>query len=187
MKLNLFLFCLFIGVTSFSQEIKNSEQLDNQHKSKPTFLQFEIAVPLAANIHQGETNPDGSKNTTWFLPNGLSGKFGFGVQQNKWMGFSLHTGIDWKANEQLVAVPMFGNIRLSPGFGNGTRITFQAGYGKGFALGRGSLVGNYQRYSIGLETDEDVILFAEVSGYDFKIHNQTSVYSFSLGIAIRTF
>lgn len=186
MKRKLFLLFLLIGVTAFCQEIKNSEQV-TPTKIKPTFLQFEVAIPLAANIHRGETNPDGSKNTTSFLPNGISGKFGFGIQHNKWIGASLHTGIDWKIDEQLVAVPMFGNIRLSPGFGNGTRLTFQAGYGKGFALGRGSLVGNYQRYSIGLETDEDVILFAEVSGYDFKIHNQTSVYSFSLGIAIRTF
>jgi len=99
----------------------------------------------------------------------------------------LHTGIDWKIDEKLVAVPLFGNLRLSPGFGNGTRITLQAGFGKGFVLGRGNLVGNYQRYSIGIESDEDVILFAEISGYDFKLHNQTSVYSFSIGLAIRTF
>ncbi len=186
MKRNLYLLFILIGVNTFAQEIKNSEQLD-QPKIKPTFLQFEVSVPLAANIHRGETNADGSQNTTWFLPDGLSGKFGFGIQKNKWIGVSLHTGIDWKSNKKLVAVPMFGNLRVSPGFGNGTRLTLQAGYGKGFALGRGSLVGNYQRYSIGIETDEDIILFAEVSGYDFKIHNQTSVYSFSLGIAMRTF
>lgn len=186
MKRNLFLFCLLVGVTACAQEIKNSEELV-QNKIKPTFLQFDISIPIAANIHRGETYADGSKNTSWFLPDGISGTFGFGIQKNKWIGLSLHTGIDCKISEQLVAVPMFGNLRLSPGLGNGTRITLQAGYGKGFALGRGSLVGNYQRYSIGLETDEDIILFGEVSGYDFKIHSRTSVYSFSLGIAIRTF
>ena len=186
MKSNLYLFLLILSCTSFSQEIKEYESLDKP-KIKRTFLQFEASIPLAANIHRGETYADGSKNTTWFLPNGISGKFGFGIQQNKWIGLSLHTGIDWKIDEQLVAVPMFGNLRISPGFGNGTRVTLQAGFGKGFALGRGNLVGNYQRYSIGLESDEDVILFAEISGYDFKLHNQTSVYSFSLGLAIRTF
>lgn len=186
MKHNFHLLLLLICFSSFAQEIKDSEKIETT-KIKRTFLQFDASIPLAANIHRGETYADGSKNTTWFLPNGLSGKFGFGMQQDKWIGISLHTGIDWNIDEKLVTIPMYSNLRLSPGFGNGTRITLQAGYGKGFALGRGNLVGNYQRYSIGLESDEDFILFAEISGYDFKIHNKTSVYSFSLGIAIRTF
>ena len=117
----------------------------------------------------------------------MSSKFGFGIQQNKWIGIGLHTGIDWNINQKLVAVPLFGNLRLSPGFGNGTRLTLQAGYGKGFALGRGNLVGNYQKYSIGIENDEDTIIFAEISGYDFNNYFKTTVYSISLGIAIRTF
>lgn len=186
MKFATYLFLFFLSFSSFSQEIKDAEQIEKP-KTKRTFLQFDASIPLAANIHRGETYADGSKNNTWFLPNGLSGKFGFGIQQNKWIGISLHTGIDWIADEKLLAVPMFGNLRISPGLGNGTRITLQAGLGKGFALGRGNLVGAYQKYSIGIETDEDFIVFAEVSGYDFKIHNKTSVYSFSLGIAIRTF
>lgn len=186
MKHNFHLLLLLICFSGFSQEIKDAEQIEKP-KTKRTFLQFDASIPLAANIHRGETYADGSKNTTWFLPNGFSGKFGFGIQQNKWIGISLHTGIDWIADEKLLAVPMFGNLRISPGLGNGSRITLQAGLGKGFALGRGNLVGAYQKYSIGIETDEDFIVFAEVSGYDFKIHNKTSVYSFSLGIAIRTF
>lgn len=186
MKHNFHLLLLLICFSSFAQEIKDSEQIEKP-KIKRTFLQFDASVPFAVNIHRGETYADGSKNTAWFLPNGLSGKFGFGIQQNKWIGVSLHTGIDWKIDEKLVAVPMFGNLRISPGLGNGSRITLQAGLGKGFALGRGNLVGTYQKYSIGIETDEDFILFAEVSGYDFKILNRTSVYSFSLGIALRTF
>lgn len=186
MKPNFYLFLFFISFSCFAQDINDSEQIEKP-KIKHTFLQFDTSIPLAANVHRGETYADGSTNTSWFLPNGLSAKFGFGIQQKKWIGISVHTGIDWNIDEKLIAVPMFGNLRLSPGFGNGPRITFQAGYGKGFALGRGNLVGNYQRYSIGLESDEDFILFAEISGYDFKIHNKTSVYSFSLGIAIRTF
>ena len=173
-------------LSGFSQEIKDSEQI-KKPKIKPTFLQFDISIPLAANVNRGETFVDGSKNTTWFLPNGLSSKFGFGIQQNKWIGIGLHTGIDWNINQKLVAVPLFGNLRLSPGFGNGTRLTLQVGYGKGFALGRGNLVGYYQKYSIGIENDEDTIIFAEISGYDFNNYFKTKVYSFSLGIAIRTF
>lgn len=177
---------LLFGFTTFSQEIKDSNQIEKP-KIKLTFLQFDISVPIAANIHRGETYTDGSKNTAWFLPDGISAKFGFGIQKDKWIGVSLHTGIDWKISEQLVAIPMFGNLRISPKISEATRLTLQAGYGKGMALGRGNLVGQYQRYSIGIENDEDILLFAEVSGYDFKIHNKTSIYSFSLGISIRKF
>jgi hypothetical protein len=186
MKHNFHLLLLLICFSSFAQEIKDSEQIEKP-KTKRTFLQFDASIPFAANIHRGETYADGSKNTTWFLPNGFSGKFGFGIQQNKWIGVSLHTGIDWKINEKLVAVPLFGNLRISPLIGEATRLTLQAGYGKGFALGRGNLVGTYQKYSIGIENDEDTMIFAEISGYDFKINNNTATYSFSLGIALRTF
>lgn len=180
------LLLLFLSFSAFSQEIKDSDQI-NKPKIKHTFLQFDASIPLAANIHRGETYADGSKNTTWFLPNGLSAKFGFGIQHNKWIGVSLHTGIDWKINEKLVAVPLFGNLRISPRIGEATRLTLQAGLGKGFAVGRGNLIGNYQKFSIGIENDEDVMIFAEISGYDFNIQNRTSAYSFSLGIALRTF
>lgn len=186
MKYTIYLLLLFLSFSSFSQEIRSSEEI-NTPRIKPTYLQFDVSVPIVSNIHRGEINKDGSENKNWFLPDGISLKFGVGIQKEKWIGASLHTGIDWKISEQLVAVPMFGNLRISPGFGNGTRLTLQAGYGKGFALGRGNLVGNYQKYSIGIENDEDTMIFAEISGYDFKIHNRTSVYSFSLGISIRTF
>jgi len=186
MKNKIYFLILLVHLSSFSQEVKQNEPVE-KIKIKTSFIQFDASIPLAANIHRGETNPDGSKNTTWFLPNGASSKIGFGIQKNKWVGISFHTGIDWNIDQKLVAIPMFGNLRVSPSLGYGTRLTVQVGYGKGFALGRGNLVGDYRKYSIGLESDDDTIIFAEISGYDFKIHNQTSVYSFSLGFAVRTF
>lgn len=186
MKNSFYLLVLLIGFSAFSQDNNDSNQIEKA-KIKSTFFQFDLSIPLTANINRGESNANDSKSTSWFLPDGISGKFGFGIQQKKWIGLSLNTGIDWKINEKLVAVPLFGNLRISPGFKNGTRLTLQAGYGKGFALGRGNLVGDYQKYSIGIETTEDLIIFAEVSGYDFKIHNNTSTYNLSLGVAIRTF
>lgn len=63
----------------------------------------------------------------------------------------------------------------------------QFGYGKAFALGRGNLSGTYKKISLGVETDEDVIIFIEVADYQMKVGQFKSVGSVSLGIALRTF
>ncbi len=170
---------LFFSYSSYSQE-----EIIIENKINSTFFQFDLSFPLKANTNKNDPN---YKNNSWFLPDGLSAKFGYGLQHKKWIGLSLHSGIDWKGNEKMVVIPVYGNLRISPGFGNGSRITLQAGFGKGFALGRGNLSGNYQKYSIGFETEDDLILFAELSNYDIKIGNFNQVGSFSLGIALRTF
>jgi hypothetical protein len=179
MKRLIYLFIL-IGFFGYSQ--------DEISDSKPRFIQFELSCPLKGNPDRGKTDIYGNaQNNSWFVPDGIGAKIGYGVQQKKWIGLSAHTGIEWKAEAKLVAVPVFANLRLSFKVGDETRLTLQSGFGRGFALGRGNLNGQYRRLNIGFENNEDVILFAELSEYAFKVNKFQSVYSLNFGIALRSF
>ena len=181
-KITITLLIILSFNSGFSQEVK-TEKTTNL----TTFSQFEVAIPLIGNPNRNENINQETTDRSWFIPDGISSKFGYGIQHKKWIGVSIHSGIDWKATYKLVAVPIYGNLRLSPGLGNGYRITFQAGFGRGFALGRGNLSGNYTRVSLGFETDEDFIFFVEGSSYNFNLKNENSIGLISLGIALRTF
>lgn len=85
------------------------------------------------------------------VPNGLGSKIGYGVHYRKWLTLGIHSGLDWKWDDKLVAVPVYLNLGLSPKVGPETRIMLQAGYGKGFALGRGNLNGEYKKIKLGIE------------------------------------
>ena len=164
------LFLFFLSLAAFAQQDKTTYiTIEGKKKREtPFFSQFELTIPFRANENQGEVYADGSKNKYWFLPNGLSTAIGYGLQQKKWVGISAHTGIDWIASQKLVAVPLYINFRLSPRIYDESRLVFQAGFGRGFALGRGNLNAEFQKYSIGFETDEDLNIYLIASGYDFK-------------------
>jgi hypothetical protein len=104
------------------------------------------------------------------------------------LGFSLHAGIDWKGNEKLVAVPLYGNLRLSPFFReDSTRLVLNLGYGRGYALGRGSMQGKYRRINLCLESEDDFGFLFEIAGYDFSLHNQPTTTLFNIGFYMRDF
>lgn len=178
-----FLFFL-LNCLSFAQESYDSKDID---KKRTTFTQFDVAVPLKANSNYGEINQFGTRNDYWFLPNGINAKFGYGIQHHKWVAISAHSGIEYIGREKLVAVPVYANLRISPGIGYGNRIVLQAGYGMGFALGRGDLSGAYKKLSLSYESEQDAIIFLEISGYDMPIHKVNSVGTLSIGISLRTF
>lgn len=154
---------------------------------KFTYIQFDVAIPIKGNPELGETDANGNKNSTWFLPDGLSSKIGYGLHYNKWVGLGIHTGIDWKWTDKLVVVPIFANLKLSPEIGDDTRITLQLGLGKAIALGRGDLMGDYKKISLGVQTSDDLILFIEVSHYGIPINNQKDTGSISFGLSLITF
>lgn len=174
----------FLSSFAFSQE---SEEVNT--KISHFFTQFDVTIPIVGNPDAHKEYINGIKNTNrnWFVPDGINAKIGYGIQQSRWVGLSLHTGIDWKATEKLVAVPVYANFRFSPSLGYGARVTMQFGYGKAFALGRGNLSGTYKKISLGVETEEDLIIFIEVADYQMKVGQFNSVGSVSLGIALRTF
>jgi len=169
------IFSISISIFSFGQS------------KKRTYTQFEITIPLKGNPNSNEVYPDGRSNKTWFLPDGLSSKFGFGIHQNKWIALGIHSSIDWKATEQLVAIPIYGNIKLSPKVGDETRLFAQNGYGKSFAIGRGNLSGAYRKLSLGLQDSNDVAIFIEIAEHQLVFNKYPQINTVSLGICLTIF
>ncbi|MFB9078660.1 hypothetical protein ACFFLS_14815 [Flavobacterium procerum] len=156
--------------------------------SKFSYLQFDIAVSITGNQDRDNyyNDSESTSSNAFFVPNGLGSQIGYGVHYKKWATLGIHSGIDWKWDHKLVAVPVFLNLGLSPKVGPETRIMLQAGYGKGFALGRGNLNGAYKKLKLGIGSD-DFILFVEISDYAFPLHNEKSMGAISFGITLQDF
>jgi len=187
MKNNLIVLLSFLFVSNtFSQTVFTTAKSDIKPKSKSTYFQFDISLALKGNPNAGETNEYSQKKESWFLPDGLGSKIGYGLHFNKWVALGIHTGINWEWGNKLVVAPIFANFKLSPKIGDQTRIVLQTGIGKTIALGRGNLLGNYKKISLGLQAD-DVLIFIEISHYDFLFNNQKNNGNISLGISLITF
>lgn len=157
--------------------------------TKFTYAQFDFAVSITGNPNNTNDSYSDSESTSsnaFLVPNGLGSKIGYGVHYKKWLTLGIHSGIDWKWDDKLVAVPVFLNLGLSPKVGPETRIMLQVGYGKGFAIGRGNLNGEYKKLKLGIGSD-DFILFAEICDYDFPLHNEKSIGMISFGITLQDF
>jgi hypothetical protein len=155
--------------------------------NKKTYIQFEVTLPLKGNPDREEVDPYTNETGSWFLPDGIGSKIGYGIHYNKWVGLGIHSGLEWKWTDKLVVAPVFANFRLSPKIGEETRITLQLGLGKTIALGRGDLIGEYKKISLGLQSSDDLLLFIEVSGYGIPINNQKETGSISLGLSLISF
>ena len=151
------------------------------------FTQFDISTPLKGNPTYGEIDSNGVRSDYWLLPDGLSLKFGVGIDHDKWVALGIQTGIDWIATQKLVAVPVFANFKLSPKVSEDVRVYVQAGYGKSFGIGRGSLIGIYRKISLGVENDEGLSLFIQVTDFGIQFVNIESVASLSIGLSLITF
>ena len=164
------------------------ESYDSKQERDRFFHQYELNTSLIGNTQSDNPSTSYDESRPWFIPNGLGFKYGIGVHKDKWFALSAHTGIDWKANERLVAVPVYGNISLNPLLGDDTRLVLQAGLGRGFAIGRGNMQGKYQKYTLGLESDNnDIGIFIEVSSYNFKLHQSNYTELFNIGGYVKVF
>ena len=148
--------------------------------------QFEITIPLKGNDTYGEIDDYVNRSDYMIVPDGISTKFGYGIHHNKWVGLSIHSGIDWKITPKLVSVPIYAQLTFNPIISGETRLLIQSGFGQSFALGRGSLSGNYYKARLGITTDSDISVFLDASFYGFEIHQQ-EMGSFSLGFSLMTF
>lgn len=179
-----FLFFLFITYTIQLAAQKNATS--EPFGDKIIFSQFEITIPLKGNDTYGEIDDYGNRSDYMIVPDGISTKFGYGIHHNKWIGLSIHSGIDWKITPKLVSVPVYAQVTFNPIISGETRLLIQSGFGQSFALGRGSLSGNYYKARLGITTDSDISVFLDASFYGFEIHQQ-EMGSFSLGFSLMTF
>ncbi len=153
---------------------------------KFTYIQFDITTAFRGNPDANVVDQRTKQKGSWFVPDGLGTRIGYGFHYNKWVGLGIHTGISWEWTDKLVVVPVYANLKLSPKVGEDTRITLQLGYGKAMAIGRGNLMGAYKKISLGLQSD-DLILFIEINNYAFPIKTQNELANISLGISLITF
>lgn len=173
---------VYITINKDSTKVKKSSKID---WDEVLFSQTDLSIPIVLNTNRGEINTDGSTDKNWFLPNGVGVKIGVGLEAFEIIGVSLNTGIDWKINSKMVILPFFGNARLNVNLPNDHQVVLQAGYGKGIALGRGALIGNYIRYNIGYGTIDESIIFLELSGYSFTTQPERNFGSLSIGISMK--
>ena len=158
----------------------------HSQSTKFTYTQFDITVAIRGNPDANVVDEYTQKKGTWFLPDGLGAKLGYGVDYKKWIGLGIHSGMNWEWTDKLFVVPIFANFRLSPKVGEESRITLQLGIGKAMALGRGDLVGDYKKISLGLQND-DLLLFIELNHYALPINKQKDSGNISLGISLISF
>ena len=186
MKINFLYIIFFFCQFSIGQEIYNSS--DIKERSGLVFTQLHFSVPLWFNPDYGEENPITGEKDPFILPDGLSGRAGVGFHYDQWIGISINSGMDWKGSKCLVVAPLFGALRISPQVSESLRITTEAGYGKSFAIGRGGLVGDFKKISLGLESVEGGFgLYMEFCQYGFTLHRENNIRSLSLGISILMF
>lgn len=172
--LSVFVFVLFISSSIQAQD------------KKITYIQFDISASLTGNPNRDKTSDYPDQERSWFAPDGLGSKIGYGVHYKKWITLGIHSGIDYKWYDKLVAVPVYLNFGLSPKIGLETRVSIQAAYGKGSAIGRGNLNGEYRKLRLGVGSDE-FIIFIETAQYDFPLHDQKSIQSINLGVSLISF
>lgn len=187
MKNSILYILFFVGPFCIAQAVENTSEIKKE-KTRNTFAQLHFSAPVWANQDAGEINPYTGQTEPWFLPAGISGRFGAGLQHDKWIGASINSGIDWKANICLVIAPLFGALRISPQVSKDLRITAEAGYGKSFTIGRAGLVGDFKKISLGVESNEaNIGLYMELCQYGFTLNGIDKVGSFSLGLSILMF
>ena len=174
-KVKILVLFLFLSTIAFSQD------------QSFTYMQFDITIALTGNPNRDEVDPYTNKKQSFLIPDGIGSKFGYGVRYKKWIGLGIHSGINWEWSSKLVVAPVFANLRLSPKISDETRITLQAGLGKAIALGRGNLIGDYKKISLGVQTDEDLVIFIELNRYAIPVNRQSEVSSLSIGVSLISF
>ena len=172
------LLLFFKGFSQSNSEVDNS----NLKNKRITYAQIEFSIPFVF-------DPENSANSNigGLLPAGANLMIGYGYHHNKWIAIGLHTGINTRIDEKLVAMPAFANFRISPQITEKYILHFQGSYGMAFALGRGDLSGDYRRINFGFGKTSKIVhstIFLEYSEMGFPIHDREKLRSFCLGAAV---
>lgn len=89
-RLRILLFSLFITIVASGQD------------KKYTYTQFDITVAVTGNPNRNEVDPNTNKKQSFFIPDGIGSKFGYGVHYKKWIGLGIHSGLSWEWSNKLV-------------------------------------------------------------------------------------
>ena len=177
MKYKLLVFICF-GFQIGHCQFKNNIDDDSSY----TYIKLEFSTPLRANQSGGEINQYSGEKEPIFLPDGLSGRIGYGTHLDKWLALGINTGIDWKGSECSVLVPIYGTLKISPLIGK-TRFFIEPGLGKTLSLGNQKFSGYFKKLSLGLENVlEGFGIYAELCEYGLSEKSNTKIGSLSLGI-----
>lgn len=172
-------FCLF----GYSQEAQKNEDFENRNHS---YVKLDISFPIRANQYAGEIDSYTGEKEPWFLPDGISGRLGFGLKPADWIGIGANLGIDWKGSQCLVVAPIFGTLNICPKIGTDLRLFVEPGLGRALALGKNNLSGYFKKISLGLEdTDVGFGLYVELCQYGFSKITDEKIGSFSIGLTYR--
>lgn len=151
------------------------------------FSQLAFSLTFNANPNRDKVDAESNDNGPLLVPGGFSIHSGYGVHLNKWAGLSANTGIDWRFQQKLFSVPVYGMLTLNPHFDEENSVFLQAGVGQAFALGRGSLNGTYQKYRLGILLDSEILLYIDASLFGYPIKNVKEAGIFTIGVALLNF
>lgn len=181
MKAFLLLFILLISYFGYSQETPNETDTETPRLS---YAKLDFSFPIKANQYAGEIDPYTGEREYWFLPDGISARFGYGLKPVDWLGIGANFGIDWKGSKCLVVAPIFGTLRICPKVGNDTRLFVEPGFGRALVIGKNDLAGYFKKISLGFEEPErgGIGLYIELCQYGFSKITEEKIGSFCVGL-----
>lgn len=171
---------MFISRAGYSQETP----IDGDIKTpRLSYARLDFSIPIKANQYAGEIDPYTGESEYWFLPDGISVRFGYGVKPIDWLAIGANIGIDWKGSKCLVVAPVFGTLKICPKVANDVRLYVEPGLGRSMALGRNDMAGYFKKISLGIEdTDSEFGLYLELCQYGFSKITEEKIGSFSIGL-----
>lgn len=164
---------LFFCIYSYSQETPKDSGIK---KEKIAYTRVEFSIPLSVNEYYGENDQP------WFLPDGIIGRVGIGINANNWIRIGANFGIDWKASECEVMAPFYGSIEINPKVLNDLRIFIEPGYGRDMIFGETGFSNEFKKISFGIENGKDDFgVFIEMCEYGYRKNYDNIVGNVSIG------
>ncbi|MDN3678181.1 hypothetical protein QWY90_12775 [Flavobacterium paronense] len=181
MRVYVLISILFFCCLGYSQETpKQTDVKTPRH----TFAKLDFSFPIRVNQYYGEIDPYTGEKEPFFLPDGISTRFGYGLKPIDWIAIGANIGIDWKGSKCLVVAPIFGTLKICPIGGMDLRYFVEAGYGRALALGKNDLAGYFKKISIGIEDKDSggFGLYLELCQYGFSKITDEKIGSFCVGL-----
>lgn len=181
MRAAVLLFILFFCCLGYSQETPKEKDIKEHRHS---YAKLDFSVPIKANQYAGEIDPYTGEREYWFLPDGISARFGYGIKPIDWIAIGANIGIDWKGSKCLVVAPVFGSLKICPKVAKDLNLFVEAGLGRALAVGRDDLAGYFKKISIGIEESGSggIGLYIELCQYGFSKNTDEKIGSFSVGL-----